>query len=62
MEVKNGFTKPPLCPFCSEPWTEEMIDLEANASEGYASVGPESWGSLEIVCHKCKKLIYKKEW
>lgn len=53
----------PLCPYCSEPWTDEMIRLEVDEYGGLCpSCGPESPDIiLEIICSKCKKLIYKKE-
>lgn len=58
----NGFTKPPLCPFCSAPWTEDMIELEGGASEQYESVGPECYGAVKITCEACDRLIYEKEF
>lgn len=58
----NGFTKPPLCPFCSAPWTDEMIAVEAHASQQYSSVGPEPYGTVRINCASCEKLIYQKDF
>lgn len=57
------FTKRPLCPYCNAEWTDEMMKIEAEeGSSGCETCGP---GATEIVvditCHKCGKLIYRKE-
>ena len=56
----TGFTKKPLCPFCSAEWTDDMMDLQA-WSEGYESTGYYSAASIDINCSSCKMLIYRKE-
>ena len=51
-----------LCPFCSAPYTAEMlIDLEEGGS-GCETCGPESADlKIEIRCSECKKIVYVKE-
>lgn len=48
----------PLCPFCSAPWTDDMIVIEDNfySYDSGAGCNPE----LEIKCSSCHRLIYKK--
>jgi hypothetical protein len=60
----DGFAKGarPLCPFCSKPWTGRMMDLEYGAAQYYESCGCESYGTLDITCDGCNRLIYRKEW
>jgi len=57
--------KKPLCPYCREPWSEENIKVEDTyASEGCDTCGYGSKvsGTVIIKCHKCKKVMYKKEF
>lgn len=55
----------PLCVFCSEPWTDEMIrleDIDARHGEGSYDFGPEDQrATLDITCSSCNRLIYRKE-
>ncbi len=56
--------KRPLCPYCRAEWTDEMITFEdVSMSEGCDTCGYGSGAefTLDIHCHKCKKLIYRKE-
>lgn len=48
-----------LCPFCSTPWTEKMIDVYG-LSTGCDTCGDYSI-TLDIHCESCKRLIYRKE-
>lgn len=54
-----------LCPFCSAPWTDDMITmLQATELElGYygdvESVNIQT--KLDITCASCSRLIYRKE-
>ena len=52
----------PSCPFCHVPWTEDMIKLEASASSGCETCGPDVEASIKITCASCKKLIYQKDY
>jgi hypothetical protein len=52
-----------ICPFCSAPWSEENMnfwDLDAGDECESGRFGPETV-SIEIVCHSCKRLMYRKE-
>jgi hypothetical protein len=59
--MPEGFTKRPLCPFCSAVWTDEMVKVEVDASQCWPSVGVETSSVVDITCHSCGKLIYRKE-
>lgn len=66
-ERKQGFIGRPLCPFCSEPWTDEMIsieDLDCSAGCDTCGYGGRITGQIRIFCHnpECKRLIYVKEF
>lgn len=55
----------PLCPYCSAPWTDDMVRVEASiASHGCDTCGHGARveGSVDIECSTCKKLIYRKEF
>lgn len=60
----DGFSKPPLCPWCSAPWTSKMIEVEAMAGGGCdtCGYGGEPHGTVTINCESCKKLIYQKDF
>lgn len=52
-----------LCPFCSEPWNEKNIrtyDLDAGDHCASGRFYAECC-TIEITCHKCERLMYKKE-
>lgn len=55
----------PICVFCNEPWTDEMIKASAEA-EMYDGYYGDSWVDhidmvIDITCGSCKRLIYRKE-
>ncbi|MBU0581471.1 MAG: hypothetical protein KKA19_09880 [Candidatus Margulisbacteria bacterium] len=61
--TNNNFK--PICPFCRAKWSDENMRIE----ELYASGGCESCGSgadisgsIVIACHKCGKVMYKKDF
>lgn len=61
----EGFIVRPLCPFCSEPWTDDMIRvLDISCSEGCETCGYGSTGTatVDITCESCERLIYRKEF
>lgn len=66
--VKDGFQSGarPLCPFCSKPWTDDMIsvyDIDASHGEGSYDFGPENQrATVDISCSSCNRLIYRKEY
>lgn len=51
-----------LCPFCSRPWDEQMVELYAHASSGCDTCGPEIEAYVDITCGGCKRTIYRKEY
>ena len=52
-----------ICPFCNEPWTDQMEVDYYLISEGCdtCGYGKEASITVEIVCSKCGRVIYKKE-
>ena len=56
----------PICVFCNAPWSDKMIrvfDVDAQHGEGSYDFGPEDMeATVEIKCHSCGRLIYKKEF
>lgn len=57
---------PPLCVWCSAPWTDGMVKIFADAEmyhgyyEGDISV-ERITVDIEVTCSSCKRLVYKKE-
>ena len=60
----NGWAVRPLCVFCSAPWTDDMIAVEASTSGGCDTCGwgATTSGTISINCHACGKLIYQKDF
>lgn len=58
---------PPLCVFCSAPWTDDMVKIYARAelSRGYYpddSVEVETVvAKIDVTCSSCGRLVYRKE-
>lgn len=53
-----------LCPYCSAPWSEENLKFEEiSFSEGCdtCGFGAQYEVTLDIICHMCGKLMYRKE-
>lgn len=61
----EGFSAKPLCPFCSTPWTDDMVrvyDIDAYHGPDSYDFGPENQhATVDITCASCKRLIYRKE-
>lgn len=49
-----------LCPFCSAPWTDDMVKIWHETS-GCQSGGYDTEAYLDITCGNCKRLVYRKE-
>jgi hypothetical protein len=52
-----------LCVFCNAPWSEDNIkayDLDAADECASGRFGPETC-TIEIKCHSCGRLMYRKE-
>lgn len=65
-ERVDGFARGarPICVFCSSPWTDDMIEvLDVSASGGCETCGygASVYGSVQIVCRSCDRLIYRKD-
>lgn len=62
--INNNFK--PLCPFCREPWSNENVQIEdLYASSGGCDTcdyGSSASGTVVIKCHKCGKIMYKKDF
>lgn len=56
---------PPLCVWCSAPWTNEMLKVSSMAeleSGYYGDSYLESIATtIDIKCSSCKRLVYRKE-
>jgi formate-dependent nitrite reductase cytochrome c552 subunit len=57
---------PPLCVWCSAPWTDDMLkvyakaDIENGYYEGeYTVIGYDT--VVDVTCSSCHKLVYRKE-
>lgn len=63
-ERVNGWVQKPLCVFCGKPWTDEMVEIEADASEGCETCGHGggAYGTVSITCSHCNRLVYLKEF
>lgn len=57
---------PPLCVFCNAPWTDDMLQVFAEASlergyyEGDVSVDTIDV-TIDVTCSSCNRLVYRKE-
>jgi len=53
---------PPLCVWCSAPWTDDMLRVSAEAdycSGDYGGVdGIET--TIDVICSTCNRLVYQK--
>lgn len=55
----------PLCPFCSKPWSDGMMDVYVSSGGGGCETcgyGGEGSATIDIVCDGCSRLIYRKEF
>lgn len=65
-EAPNDGPPPPLCVFCSAPWTDDMLKVYAQGDfdhgfypgdfmvEGYDM-------TIDVTCSTCNRLVYRKE-
>lgn len=64
-EVDGFVFKPPLCVFCSAPWTADMVQVSAEVELEHGYYGSVSLGEadavVDITCSTCKRLVYRKE-
>lgn len=61
----DGWVKPPLCVFCSKPWTDDMIRASSYAELETGYYGDSHVDSIDtvidITCSHCNRLVYRKE-
>lgn len=64
-EVDGFVFQPPLCVFCSAPWTEDMMKISAEVETENGYYGDVSmvaaFACVDITCSTCKRLVYRKE-
>lgn len=64
-EIEAYRPPPPLCIWCSKPWSEEMVQvlIRSEIEEGYYG-GVDSCDTtvnIDVVCDGCDRLVYRKE-
>lgn len=56
---------PPLCVFCSAPWTDDMVKVLAEAEMEFGYYGDSYVDYIDVVvdvtCSTCRRLVYRKE-
>ena len=51
-----------ICPFCNQQYTGEMKEaLYSSDGCDTCGFGSEAYGTIDIICSNCKKLVYRKE-
>jgi hypothetical protein len=51
-----------LCPYCNANFTASMVaDLRSSAGCDTCDYGSEPAGTIDILCHECGRLVYRKE-
>lgn len=55
--------KPPLCVWCSAPWTDDMLRAYAEADVSWGEYGQVDGITIhiDVTCSTCKRLVYRKE-
>lgn len=66
MSEEDPGPPPPLCVFCSAPWTDDMMKVFASADEyhGYYEGDQEVVAidvKIDVTCSSCGRLVYRKE-
>ena len=63
IKLKGGWLKPPLCVWCSKPWTDSMMEIESYTSSGCETCdyGSETTVTVTIHCDHCHRLVYQKD-
>ena len=64
-KTKTEKPPPPLCVFCSAPWTDDMLKVSAEAEMEDGWYGERYLNHIDIVidvtCSSCKRVVYRKE-
>lgn len=51
-----------LCVFCNAPWTAKMVeDLYVTQGCDTCGYGAGVYGSIEVICTNCSRVVYRKE-
>lgn len=61
---KAGYCGRPLCPFCSKPWSDDMVrvyDVVTSAGCETCGYGSTVEATIDITCNSCNRLIYRKQ-
>lgn len=64
-EIIDPDPPPPLCVFCSAPWTDDMLRVSAQCDTSTGYYGETDIDgvrmNLDVHCSSCKRLVYRKE-
>lgn len=56
---------PPLCIWCSKPWSDDMVKVLASSEIEYGYYGDvdavNTTINIDVVCDGCHRLVYRKE-
>lgn len=57
---------PPLCVFCSAPWTDDMLKVFVTADLDFGYYPGEfrmdgADAVIDVTCSSCSRLVYRKE-
>lgn len=60
--AKREAPPPPLCVWCSTPWTDDMLKVQASADYSCGDYGGVDGieTTIDVVCSTCNRLVYQK--
>lgn len=61
-DKKEPDPPPPLCVFCSAPWTDDMLKAYAEADVTFGDYGCVEAVEItvDVTCSSCRRLVYRK--